>query len=372
MRIKLISLDYSEFEDNPQKDSWSLKGLIFDEFNLIVGKNAVGKSRTLRVIYNLSSMLAKRSPLVDGHFKVSFDIENGGYKKMSYELNILNKKILKEYVKVDEKIVLKRNGKTKIYSYKAKKDIDIDPPVDELVLSVRRDQSEFPFFEHLVSWATNIVYYKFADTSANVIELPRHGITQGMFSLQALPSIFSELSEKSVKQIIEDFNSIGYQVSNARTNIAPGALIGLKILQIREKNFKDFIDQPNISQGMFRAFALLSVIQHYIDIGSSLTILVDDLCEGLDYERAEKFTKLLYRKITGKNIQFIATTNDITLMNWIDLEHWNILSRVVGDVSAYNYSNSKKAFDAFKLTGLTNFDIFSSNLLSKLKDEEKN
>ena len=53
-------------------------------------------------------------------------------------------------------------------------------------------------------------------------------------------------------------------------------------------------------------------------------------------------------------------------MNSVPIEYWNILKREGTTVSAYNYKNNKKSFDEFKLTGLSNFDIFSSNILSKL------
>ena len=370
MKINLISLNYSENETKPNKNFWGVTELYLNEFNLIVGKNSAGKTRTTRVIYALSNMISRKSPISDGHFNVKFEVFEGKEKKnLEYELNIEDRKVLKEVIKFDNKIVLDRNGKTTIYSYKTKEETEIDPPTDALVLSARRDQVEFPFFEHLVYWATNIVAYKFGNTSPDFIEVPTQGLQQNNIlpSLHVLPTVFDKLDEKTVKSILEDFNSIGYEVSEAKTDYVPGNSLNIKMLQIKEKHFKDFIIQANISQGMFRAFALLSIIQYHIDNGTDLTIIVDDFCEGLDYERSEKLTKLLYKKVENKKIQFIATTNDMTLMNAIDLEHWNILRRQQGQVTAYNYSNSKDKFDEFKLSGLANFDIFSSNLLSKLE-----
>ena len=66
-------------------------------------------------------------------------------------------------------------------------------------------------------------------------------------------------------------------------------------------------------------------------------------------------------------MQFIATTNDEFLMNEIPFEYWNILKRSYGKVKAFNYQNSKTTFEEMTLTGFSNFNIFSSNLIDKLK-----
>ena len=117
---------------------------------------------------------------------------------------------------------------------------------------------------------------------------------------------------------------------------------------------------------MFRAFSLLAMIQHVLDtVKGNITILVDDLCEGLDYERSINFTKLLFNKLKEKNIQLIVTSNDSFLMNAVGIEYWNILIREKSTVKAFNYKNSKEIFDDFKFTGLNNFDLFSSDFLDK-------
>ena len=51
--MKLIELSYKNY-------TWELKNLRFDKVNLLVGKNAVGKSRTLEVIDNLNKFLDEK------------------------------------------------------------------------------------------------------------------------------------------------------------------------------------------------------------------------------------------------------------------------------------------------------------------------
>ena len=49
--MRLKSLRYSQFQNDPRE--WGFDELVLQDVNLIVGKNAVGKSKTLSVINGL-------------------------------------------------------------------------------------------------------------------------------------------------------------------------------------------------------------------------------------------------------------------------------------------------------------------------------
>ena len=134
-------------------------------------------------------------------------------------------------------------------------------------------------------------------------------------------------------------------------------------ISIKEKNLKNELDIVEISSGMFRTIGLLAYVEHHLNKGDLLTLALDDIGEGLDYNRATKLGKLLVEKIENSNIQLIATSNDSFLMDVIPIKYWNILEREGNTVKSYNYQNSKEAFDAFKMSGLSNFYLFSSDFL---------
>jgi hypothetical protein len=92
-------------------------------------------------------------------------------------------------------------------------------------------------------------------------------------------------------------------------------------------------------------------------------VIIDDLCEGLDYERATKLGELVFNICRDTEIQLIATSNDSFLMDAIDIKYWNILQRTGSIVTALNIKNSEEKFRKFKFTGLSNFDFFSSDYL---------
>ena len=59
-------------------------------------------------------------------------------------------------------------------------------------------------------------------------------------------------------------------------------------------------------------------------------------------------------------MQLITSTNDRFVMNNVPLEYWCVIQRISNVSKIYNHRNAKKQFDNFGLTGLSNFDFFSS------------
>ena len=57
--MKLTSIQYSEYKG--QAGEWELERCGFDDINLIVGRNATGRTRTLNVILWLAMLLSGES-----------------------------------------------------------------------------------------------------------------------------------------------------------------------------------------------------------------------------------------------------------------------------------------------------------------------
>ena len=108
---------------------------------------------------------------------------------------------------------------------------------------------------------------------------------------------------------------------------------------------------------MFGLYSILNNIQS--------CFLIDDIGEGLDYERASNLIKLVIEKAKSNNIQIIMSTNDRFVMNNVPLEYWAIINREGAKVKIFNRNNSNEMFEDFKYTGLNNFDLFSSDFYLK-------
>ena len=155
-------------------------------------------------------------------------------------------------------------------------------------------------------------------------------------------------------------NQIGYNFSKIYYEQKP-----IPALYLLEKDVNVELSHFQLSQGLSRSLSILIYLQYLISKQKPAIILIDDLCEGLDYERAIKLGKLIFEKCKNSNIQLVATTNDNFIMDVVDIKHWNVLTREGSIVTAMNYDTHPELFDDFRFTGLSNFDFFSSDYLQQ-------
>jgi energy-coupling factor transporter ATP-binding protein EcfA2 len=95
------------------------------------------------------------------------------------------------------------------------------------------------------------------------------------------------------------------------------------------------------------------------------TILIDDIGEGLDFERSTKLIEILI-ELAEKNdsIQLIMSTNDRYVMNKVPFKYWQLIDRKGSECKVYNYQNSREIFEEFKYTGLNNFDFLATDFIN--------
>ena len=373
----LESIKYAEFERTRRE--WKLEEFALDNINLIVGKNATGKSRILNLIGNFANLLCgyRKMVFLSGNYEVTFD--NNG-KKIWYVLKYERSKILSEKLTTDSKVYLNRTARStgKIYYEKERRNLEFQIPVNELAVFARRDSIQHPFLDDLYSWGKSVTHYRFGTTLgqdrlavfAEAGDREREQAVD-LKDTHGVVVIFrkgiAELKERFVDSIIKDMGTIGYDLQHISLAkpyglVVHGAAMGRPIgLQVHESDLRAGTDQGKMSQGMFRALSLIVQITYSQLTSTPSCILVDDIGEGLDYERSSALIKLLVEKARGKSIQLIMATNDRFVMNSVPLEYWAIIDRTGGKCRIYNYRNSRKIFEDFKLTGLNNFDFFSSN-----------
>ena len=68
----LKSLNYKQFKG--KKNKWHLKNCVFSNINLLVGKNASGKSRTINIIKGLGDIFSRIRKLqyLSGDYNIHF------------------------------------------------------------------------------------------------------------------------------------------------------------------------------------------------------------------------------------------------------------------------------------------------------------
>jgi len=375
----LKKFSYSEFPD--KVTSWSIDGLVLEDINLLVGKNATGKTKTLEKISWLGNMLAGRQPqlLNSGNYDVEFTDGEIVYK---YKLNLALQKVEFEELIIDGNQKFKResDGKGQIVAAQFKEKMDFQLSSNQLVVTSKRDTIQHPFLSELVRWAEGQRMYNFSSNMGRDTVFIANDMNNFDVDPRDMNSVISlfikgeqEYKQDFRKLIIRSMNNIGYKLSNIGVASSPepiplaGNLKGL-VLYVGEENSQSPIFQPYMSQGMFRALSLIIQISYNTLKGLTTTTLIDDIGEGLDFERSTSVIKLITEIFSEKGkTQVIMSTNDRFVMNNVPLEYWQVIQRDGGNCRVYNYQNSKEIFDKFAYTGLGNFDFLVNDFINAQK-----
>jgi energy-coupling factor transporter ATP-binding protein EcfA2 len=375
--MRLIKINYTEHE-NTMLD-WHLGDCTFGNINLIVGKNATGKSRTLNVITGLARILGFDQKLSynTGNYRVEFDL-NG--KQATYLLKYKSNKVINETYCVENKQLFTRgkDGIGRINAVELNTDMNFQTPNDEIAALAKRDSIQHPFLDDLYTWARNLHRYDFGSSLGKdkfVVEI-KNKSDIGEFTRDIggdhVVEVFmrgkKKFGDDYITEIKNDMEKIDYHIKEIGLeeikNISNPAINPIGIF-VRERETIAKLGQITLSQGMFRCLSVLIQINYAIRSGHPSCILVDDIGEGLDFERAISLVRLMIEKAKNSSVQLIMATNDRFIMNNVPLEYWIILNRIGGEVISFNYRNSKKVFDEFEFTGLSNFDLFSSKYYLK-------
>jgi ABC-type lipoprotein export system ATPase subunit len=382
------SLEFVEYVNSPK--FWHLEPMEFGQINLIVGKNSSGKSRVISVLQVLARLVGGNiQPQFDnGNWDVRFHRMKGlSIEEQRYRLALKNKAVAYEALEIKDQLVLEREatGEGFVVKRKTSDKVKYKAPHNQIMAVVRRDEYQHPQLEALHSWGSSLCSYRFGTdfgkgtaTSFNG-SVSHEQIMQDRALVEEPATIFqvtvSRFGDEYERMILSDMEIMGYPCEEVSLCPVSGLNVNGSvplILQVKEKELSCHTTQSNMSQGMYRAFALsvhvnasilwtqASMIGRTPQLGDSPMIVIDDIGEGLDHDRSKKLIGLLIDKAKAHNIQLVMSSNDRYVMNYVPLEYWNVLHRKGGIVKSFNYSNSKEKFDEFEFSGLSNFDFFAS------------
>ncbi|MGC8643028.1 MAG: hypothetical protein ACP5XB_24480 [Isosphaeraceae bacterium] len=178
-----------------------------------------------------------------------------------------------------------------------------------------------------------------------------------------------EFKDEFKQAIIREMDELDYQIEDVglKSPVSTRALSGAPWvgLYVKEKGLSGITDQHSMSQGMFRALSILVQVNYSRMAKTATCVLIDDIGEGLDFDRSCRLIDLLRKKASESNIQLILATNDRFVMNRVPLEEWSVLQRQGNHVRVRNYQNSRDVFEEFKFTELSNFDFFATDFLEE-------
>lgn len=377
MNMMISKLNYSQNIGQP--DEWRLKDVNLGKLNLIVGRNAVGKTRALNVISSFARMISGKAPkLLDGHFEVSF---REGVTSRGYSLTIEGNKVVTERLTERGRTLLDRTGDLGkiVHLIDGQEETrTFYPPEDKLTYQVRRDLRELPYLEKMATWADKYRIVRYSNIRPNELAIypTLEPLTEDRLfgeNLVGTAYLLERIQQdKNMKEaILDDLVKIGYRAK--RLDVVSASMAGtpgpVKLIQVKEDGVPFYIPQTFLSEGIYRTISIVVVINYLLAVGAGGTIAIDDVGGGLDFERSARLTKMLFSKAKKSDVQLIATSNDRFLMNTVDLRYWNVLERKGTTVRSFNYRNSKRMFDRFMRLGLNNFDFFASELYKERTNE---
>lgn len=336
----------------------------FVNLNLLVGKNAAGKSRTLDAIQELGLLIGGlqfvgQTKYHTQHFDFIFTDNGNTYR---YVLHFEERVITQEVLYLNDKEVLNREKKL---IYFDDKEYDMSGKMDEaqLLINRRNDDGNY-FFDDLVRWGASLRAFLFSsqiEKDKYVKDLSTlKDVNNDIAIIGLIIPIFywgrEEYGQKFEDEILAGMNALGYNLTDiAIKKTKRGYSVSV------EEDGKYEVSQQEMSQGMFRALALFVLIVNAAWRDLSVCILVDDIGEGLDHERSKAFIDLIVKRIYNTQIQYFMSSNDRYVMNNIHLKYWTIVERQNEKSVFYNRINSQKNFDDFKYTGLNNFDFYTTD-----------
>lgn len=374
MELKKIN-----FQDNGGSiQEWTLEDLVLGKKNLLVGKNASGKSKTLAVILNLARTLAGLQKAVhSGKYDCIFENGSSIYE---YSLHSQNSLVILERLTIDGAILLDRgtDGVGSIFAEKIGngEKIQFQTPTTDIAAVSRRDTIQHAFLEPLFQWASSVRYYPFGtllgkDSFAIFVQ---SGGKVDDRDYNAVVGIFKEAVKEygdSFKNAIRsDMYAIGYEIEDVGiekpTSITFEGLMGTPMgLFVKEKELPGKTDQTGMSQGMFRVLSLLIQVNYFQMKKTASCVLIDDIGEGLDFSRSCRLIGLLRKKAEDSAVQIILSTNDKFVMNEVPLKEWSVLQRVGNRVRIRNVDNAKDIFEQFRFTGLSNFSFLELDIINE-------
>ncbi|GAB6011142.1 ATP-binding protein [Viscerimonas tarda] len=366
----LESIKYTRLKGKSKE--WGIDGhdgkpVHFGNFNLIVGKNSAGKTHTLAVIREIANLLSGRQRLsevrfVSARYELSF---REGEEVYDYIIEYENRIVVNEQLLVDGQKKIDRASK-QLYSEEADSWVEADIADSDIMVSLHAAK-KYPYLKKLYIWGLTLKNTAFSNHNEknnlvdDLLELEAEspsGLKDTALLLYSYTKGLALFGDEFGKRIIDGMNSLGYGIQSVEIQkIARGYA-----LCVQEESIDDVTDQLEMSQGMFSALSFLIHLNFALMNKISVPILIDNLGEGLDFNRSSLLIDLLIVGVKKEPcLQLFITTNDRYIMNRIPLDYWSIIERAHKKSIFYNYYNSKAVFDDFKYTGLNNFDFLATD-----------
>jgi predicted ATPase len=352
---------------------WQFEPIYFSDLNLLVGISGVGKTQILTSIINLQK-IARGGSLNGVEWHIDFSSNNYEYKwNGEFETKELDAFILddkesekdkyrinREHLSVDGKVIIERNNHEIIFNGNKlpklspfesaikilSEEENITPVKDGFNKVIYSEQSrgENSFFVDEMIYSS-IVNNKLAAKKYSSLE----EIQESNLPIQIKLALVYNYHPETFKEIKQRFIDIFDQIEDIKMEPdkdedLPKIIADYPFINIKEKGVNNWITQQRISSGMFRT--LMHISELYLSTEGTV-ILIDEFETSLGVNCIDILSDLL---LENRKLQFIITSHHPYIINKIGMEHWKIVTRRGGIVTARDakdYNLGKSRHQAF-------------------------
>jgi predicted ATPase len=340
MKIKRVA-----FWDNLR--GWHFEPIDFSNLALLVGVSGVGKTQILNGILNLQR-IANGASLNGLAWDVTFLTVNNVECRWQGEFEtkknlpiIFNEedeinefRIVREHLVRDENVIIERTPNDIIFKGKTTPKLS---PFQSVVEILNQEEDISPVQQAFNKITSNdnlssIDYYdiNYLKTSTLTSDILLDRLKASDLTLQIKLAFIYHYYSDIFNNIRRTFIQVFPQVEDIKIEAVEEDKSSFTSfpIQLKEKGVNDWIFQNNISSGMLKT--LIHIAELYLSPEGTV-ILIDEFENSLGINCIDVVTDLI---VENRNIQFILTSHHPYIINNIGMEHWKIVTRKGGVVTA--------------------------------------
>ncbi|MBN1698818.1 MAG: ATP-binding protein [Spirochaetales bacterium] len=359
-RIKL--LNFNIIEEDTKNIEFQLNNIELDDFNLLIGDNAQGKSRSLRAIAFFSKLVSENPKIISTHLKATFNftlLNSIPEDKICYNIEIFpngqkKNKYIEEIIRNDTTIFSSKEKENILFNEKEKKEIK-DFYISEYISAISSITESGFFTISLVRNFFQRIVLISAIKSRTITNQPDSVIPNEEWSnIASVMQTWKKSYPDEYREILMELKDLFSFIKDFSFREAKFENVIFPMMVISENNMVKDIIQTQWSDGIYRALNILLSPKIPFEIsGVKMTpslILIDEIENGLDYKTLKKIIKYLIDY--SEDMQIIITSHSPLVCELVHPDHWRIIKRNKSQINALSpreiESDLKSEMDLFQ------------------------
>lgn len=328
--MKIIDYEYLS-------STWKMSKVNLQNFNLIIGDSAAGKTRLLNTLFNLGRLVAQKKIGAEGNWKITLQIgRNIYFWEVNFETEENVSFVQNELVTMNEKVILTRNKDETIYL-----DTKLHKlPQDETSISLLREEEIIkPLFQGFSTmlrrkFFSNELEKHSAIYAVNTKILDELGQKNDLFEvykqdlglnprLYVLSNYFPDIYKKIIDYFRDTFEFISdIKILDSSDIVSLGVPAGSPVICIKESNVDDWIPLTELSSGMQKTLLILTDL---VSLPKGTIYLLDEYENSLGIGPVDVLPDFMLAE--NLEIQLIVTSHLPHIISKVPVENWYIAHR---------------------------------------------